>query len=100
MIGNYQGAYTYSGIGVLLSAPTTQGIYYCGSLGPNGLTPHYIGRSENIQERLQDHIRDHYWPGVTHFGYRTCSTWAEMIALEDSEIKRYQPRYNTVGKSY
>lgn len=98
MIGNYQGNYAYNSGSVSLFAPAVQGVYYCGLKDSNGLTPFYIGRSENIQERLQDHLRNDYWPGVTHFGYRTCSTWSEMVELEASEINRYQPRYNTVGK--
>lgn len=100
MIGNYQGAYAYNSKSVSLLAPASQGVYYCGVMVPNGLKPIYIGRSENIQERLQDHLRDDYWPGVTHFGYATCSTFAEMVDLEAWEIKRFQPRYNTVGKLF
>jgi excinuclease UvrABC nuclease subunit len=100
MIGNYVGNYAYNTESVSLLAPSSLGVYYCGTKNINGLTPYYIGRSENIQERLQDHLRDDYWPGVTHFGYRTCSTWSEMVELEASEIRRFQPQYNAVGKSF
>jgi len=99
MVGNYRGNYAYNSEGLSVLAPAVQGVYYCGSKNSDGLTPLYIGRSENIQKRLQDHLRDDYWPGVTHFGYITCSTWFETANLEAAEIKKFQPRYNTVGKS-
>lgn len=98
MISNYQGNYSYNATGAILSAPPSMGVYYCGYIGSNGLVALYVGRSENIRERLLEHLRSDYWPGVSLFGFRTCSTWGEMVDLEASEIKRLQPRFNTVGK--
>lgn len=99
MIGPYQGNYLYNSLGIAIAAPGTQGVYYCGCPSLNGLIAYYVGRSENIRARLQDHLRDDYWPSVTHFGFRTCSTWTETLTLEASEISRLQPQYNIIGKT-
>ena len=51
-----------------------------------------------IRGRLLNHLRNDYWPDVTHFGYCVCSTAKEAEDFEASEIKRLQPKYNTQGK--
>lgn len=78
------------------------GVYYCGSLLSNGnLRPFYIGKSsseQGVMGRLLDHLENKYWPDVTHFGIEYCSNESEAVALEEREIKYYQPKYNTLGK--
>jgi len=103
MTGIYQGHFQFNQLGMLMSAPQAQGVYYCGSLNSqNQLIPAYIGRAKGngvtINSRLNDHLRDDHWSGVTHFGYILCSTDQETIALEANEIASYKPIYNTIGK--
>lgn len=103
MIGTYQGNFPYTQIGVLISAPAIQGVYYCGTVNfQNQLVPMYIGRAKGtgvtINSRLSDHLRQNNWSDITHFGYVSCSTDQEAINLEASEIVRCQPKYNQVGK--
>ncbi|MCC6290861.1 hypothetical protein IT398_02250 [Candidatus Nomurabacteria bacterium] len=78
------------------------GVYYCGMLTTDGkLTILYIGKGTSdggIRVRLLDHLRDDYWPDATHFGYHRCDTVAEAERHEAEEIKKYQPKYNKVGK--
>jgi len=103
MVGTYQGHFSYNQLGILISAPQAQGVYYCGSLNnQNQLVPAYIGRAKGngvtINSRLADHLRENKWVGVTHFGYVTCTTDQEAVAIEASEIAKWKPAYNIVGK--
>ncbi len=103
MVGNYIGHFTYNQLGILMSAPQSQGIYYCGWVNPqNQLVPLYIGRAKGtgvtINSRLSDHLKDDWWTDVTHFGYVTCSLDQEAINLEAAEIDKYKPKYNTIYK--
>ncbi len=79
------------------------GVYYCGYVNAqNVLEVLYVGRAlgigVSVKSRLLDHFRDDNWPGVTHFGFHACTTWQEAENLEAAEIKRLQPKYNTLGK--
>ncbi len=101
MINKYQGNYPYSKAIVSGWNSVATGVYYCGSLSNGALTALYIGKAVadgGIRNRLLQHLQSDNWPGVTHFGYRTCTTAQEAENLEASEIKRCQPRYNTQGK--
>lgn len=97
MISEYKGNYLYEKWSINHNAPDSIGVYYCGKLNSNNsLIPLYIGRSEvSIKSRLLDHFQQDYWPDVTHFGYRTCSTKQEAEELETSEIQKYRPKYNS-----
>jgi excinuclease UvrABC nuclease subunit len=102
MIYDYVGHFPYSGLSVTLNAIDSLGVYYCGYVNTQGeLVPSYIGRAVgddvSIRSRLRDHLRDDYWPNVTHFGYRVCTTQTEAKDLEATEIRRFQPSYNTQG---
>lgn len=104
MICSYRGHYGYNKVSILADAPDSIGIYYCGNIDLNGdLLPLYIGRAKgdgvSIRSRLLDHIQNDYWPDVTHYGYRVCSTKFEVESLEPQEIKKYNPKYNTQLKS-
>jgi excinuclease UvrABC nuclease subunit len=99
----YKGHHNYNKTSVMLFAPDTIGVYYCGIVNSsNSLSPLYIGRAigENvtIRSRLFDHLNNDSWSGVTHFGYIICQTPREAEIFEASEIKRFQPRYNVQGK--
>ncbi len=105
MSNEYTGHYAYSKASILQNAPDSIGVYYCGYIGPDGrlLYPAYIGRAKgegvSVRSRLLDHIRDDYWPSVTHFGYRLCATKWEAERLEAQEIAKFNPKYNTQLKS-
>jgi len=105
MIYPYSGNHIYSRLSVSQNSPSDNiGVYYCGYTDKNILHVFYIGRamgdSVSIQSRLLDHLRDDNWPDVTHFGYRTCTRKRETEEIEAAEIKRLQPKYNTVGKVF
>ena len=102
---NYQGHYSYNSISALLSAPNSKGIYYCGFVNQQGLlVPMYVGRARGdgvtIRSRLLDHLRNDKWLGVTHFGFTVYSTELFIDAIEGIEISRFQPIYNTQGRSF
>jgi excinuclease UvrABC nuclease subunit len=104
MIYIYSGNYIFERQSIILSAPDNIGVYYCGSLNWQGeLMPKYIGRAMgdkvSIRNRLLDHFRENNWLGVTHFGYRICSSKEEAMNLEIAEIREYQPFYNDQWKS-
>jgi excinuclease UvrABC nuclease subunit len=102
MIYSYDGHYTYGDQHVRTHAPTGIGVYYCGRVLANGnLQVLYVGKATSeygIRGRLLDHIREDYWPLVTHFGYCLCSFSHEVEQHEANEIKLHQPHYNTIGK--
>lgn len=103
MIASYTGHYLFNGRSVSENAPNSIGVYYCGKLNENGnLVPLDIGRAKgenvSIRSRLSDHLRDDYWPDVTHFGYVICTTMKEAEEYEMSEIKKYKPKYNVQWK--
>jgi len=100
MIGQYSPNYLYNEISVRLNAPDSWGVYYCGTLNPNGsLFPYYVGRASDqnvtVKSRLLDHIRVGEWPDITHFVFVTCSTSQEAEQFEMTEIARLNnPKYN------
>ena len=104
MVQPYNGHHPYTQVCVGGWQYALTGVYYCGYLGADGrLQPLYIGRAigdGGIRGRLLDHLRDDVWPGVTHFGFAVCATAQEAITHEAAEIRRFQPRFNTQGKSY
>ena len=99
-MNTYYGQYQYTDAVVRGWNSDAIGIYYCGQLdpqNPNLLIPHYIGRAVGaggIRGRLLEHMRDDYWPGVTHFGYQLCASVRDAELIEEAEIKRCQPRHN------
>lgn len=105
MIYQYKGNYVYNKLSITQYASDGIGVYYCGYRNPsnNSLKPLYIGRAKgegvSIKSRLLDHLRDDNWPDVNVFGYQECTTMKEAEDLEESEIKKYQPKYNTQLKS-
>lgn len=97
---SYSGHIIFNQYAILKSVPSAVGIYYCGTLNAVGkLVPFYIGRSSQLQKRLQEHVSDKKWPDVTHLGYRLCLSEAKSIELEATEIALWQPKYNMVGKT-
>lgn len=101
MIYPYQGQYPYNEDVVSGWNSTAIGVYYCGLPTTIGLRPLYIGvgaGDTGMRGRLLDHLREDYWPDVTHFGYHQCSTAEEAKDLETQEILRCRPKYNTQGK--
>lgn len=102
MAKDYNGHHSYTRETIMSAAPLATGVYYCGVLLANGnLWPHYVGKAsgENgIWGRLMDHFRESKWYDITHFGFIECASEQEALNLEASEIKSYQPKYNTQGK--
>lgn len=97
MIYNYSGNYGYS-LPVLTDWNSgAMGVYYCGYISTNGLIPLYIGKGTGdggMRTRLLCHVREDYWPDVTHFGFHACSSVPEAESLEVTQIKKFQPKYN------
>ncbi|TSC89217.1 MAG: hypothetical protein G01um10143_598 [Parcubacteria group bacterium Gr01-1014_3] len=102
MVNDYSGHYSYNDDTVRNLNSYHIGVYYCGLITTDGgLIPLYIGRAvseDGIRGRLLDHLRGDYWPGVTHFGYHLCDNAQEAEDFEASEISRYKPKYNKLGK--
>jgi len=101
MIQEYKGPYQYSDKVVGDWDSDAIGVYYCGYLSGGNLSVLYVGKSVGdggIRGRLLDHLRDDYWPDVTHFGYRVCGTVRETEDFEAREIARLNPKYNKQGK--
>lgn len=101
MIQEYKGPYPYTEKVVGDWDSSAIGVYYCGYPSNGKLSVLYVGKSVGdggIRGRLLDHLRDDYWPDVTHFGYRVCSTTKETEDFEASEIARLKPKYNKQGK--
>lgn len=102
MIHQYQGNYLYNQPTIDGWNSNRIGVYYCGSILPNGnLLPLYIGKGvgqDGIKGRLLQHLNQDVWPDVTHFGYSVCDTSKEAEDLESAEISRFKPKYNIHGK--
>lgn len=102
MIGPFKFPYQYTADALEGWASVAIGVYYCGFLNTDGnLVPLYIGKDtgENgVRGRLLDHLREDYWPDVTHFGFHLCDYIHEADNHEDSEIFTYKPKYNKIGK--
>jgi excinuclease UvrABC nuclease subunit len=99
MIFNYSSNYVFNDQSILVYAPESKGVYYCGLLNPNqSLKPLYIGRAAGkgvtLRERLLNHRRSEYWPDVTNFVFKICTTEEESQSLEQAEILRFKPKYN------
>ena len=100
MVHSYRGSYAYDVAVIENWDFTAIGVYYCGYINSvDGLLyPHYIGKGTGeggMRGRLLSHLREKYWPDVTHFGLCFCDTAAEADTFEIQEIKRCQPKYNT-----
>ena len=102
MVQPYKGNYQYDKKVITEWDSSAIGVYYCGYVNSNKtLDVLYVGKGvgdNGIRGRLLDHLRDDYWPDVTRFGYRICSTAKEAEDLEATEIKRLNPKYNQQGK--
>jgi len=102
MVQKYKGHYEYSPRVVDGWDSNAIGVYYCGEINANGnLVPHYIGKGTGdggIRRRLQDHLREDYWPNVTHFGFIVCDTIRESEIHEANEIAAHKPKHNEIGK--
>jgi excinuclease UvrABC nuclease subunit len=98
MVHPYRGSYYFTEQSINTNAPSSIGVYYCGYiLQRGGLKPLYIGRSNNIEERLLNHLANQGWQDVTHFGYHECDTEQDAMDFEASEITKYKPKYNDQG---
>ncbi len=101
MVKQYQGHYSYDKKVIDDWNSSAIGVYYLGTLAPNGnLTVYYIGKGcgdGGIRSRLQDHLNEDYWPDVTHFGYCLCDFGSDADTHEMAEIRKFQPKYNKVG---
>ena len=102
MIYPFKHPYSYSKSIVEGWNSSAIGVYYCGYVGSDGkLYIFYIGKGTSdggMRKRLLDHIREDYWPDVTHFGYHECDTIKEAEDHEAVEINLYKPKYNKIGK--
>lgn len=102
MISPFKFPYSYSADTIEGWNSVAIGVYYCGFLNASGkLVPLYIGKGcgdGGIRGRLLAHLRDDYWPDVTHFGFHFCDYEYEVDSHEANEILKYKPRYNKIGK--
>ena len=102
MVQKYNGHYEYSSKIVDGWDSSAIGVYYCGYVNSNSvLVTHYVGKGTGdggVRKRLQDHLREDYWPDVTHFGFKLCDSAREAEVHEADEIVRLQPKYNKIGK--
>ena len=102
MIQSYCGHYKFNKDTVANWNSKAIGVYYCGYLLNNGdLFVLYVGKatSDNgIRGRLLQHLDNDRWLDVSYFGYCQCSSQKEAEDFEAIEIKRWQPKYNILGK--
>ena len=98
MIGDFRASFDFNSYGIGTNAPSGIGVYYLGSADYTGaLHIYYIGRSNNLEKRLLEHLGESKWKDVTHFGYCACSTEQEAVQLEAKEINHWRPKYNVQG---
>ncbi len=102
MISPFNGPYAFNTNAISMYAPNSIGVYYLGERDGSDMTHYYIGKAargdSSIRDRLFSHLYEEKWPDVTCFGFRTTTTAKEADELEESEIKKYKPKYNQVGK--
>lgn len=95
---NYKGHFLYNEHSIGNNTPNRIGVYYLGVVSVGDLMPYYIGKSTNLETRIQEHFGAGEWGDVSHFGFHLCSTETEALEWEASEIKKFQPKYNKQGK--
>ena len=65
--------------------------------------PLYVGGTVDTQPRFAEHRRNsEWWAMVDHdrTDITDCVSFEERCALEESEIRRLQPKYNVAGIDY
>ena len=70
--------------GLFQYSPAT-GIYHC----------QYVGQTDNLRRRLQEHLSNPPVAGLTHFFAETYSSVAQRLARESALIAEFQPIGNT-----
>ncbi|TSC76475.1 MAG: hypothetical protein G01um101431_608 [Parcubacteria group bacterium Gr01-1014_31] len=102
MVHKYQGPFLYNDEVISSWNSNAIGVYYCGYLNSREvLITLYVGKGAGeggIRNRLLEHLRNEYWPDVTHFGYCVCDTKEDANNFEAVEIARLKPKYNVQGK--
>jgi len=102
MVEKFNGPYSFDKSVVQNWNNDQGGVYYCGAkTDTNSLIVYYIGKAfgnGGIRTRLLQHLSESKWYDVTHFGYCVCSSENEAFNFEASEIKRFNPKYNTLHR--
>jgi len=57
----------------------------------------YVGRGYFIRRMVHHKKYSLWWPEVTNVLKRRCKSYADSLVLEAMFIRRYQPKYNTIG---
>lgn len=102
MISEFKGPYSYAEKIVREWNSSVPGVYYLGVKTPqNQMIIYYIGKAVaegGIRSRLLEHLSENKWDDVTHFGYHASQPLdvKAVNELEEEEIKKYSPKYNTV----
>lgn len=95
MMSTYNGHFFYTKSGIEGSVSQKTGVYYCGVVRSDDmLSVFYVGKSNDVKNRLLQHLNENKWQDVTHFGYKTCDSELEADGLEKTEINRLKPKYN------
>ncbi len=95
----YNGEYSFTKEVITNWRSSATGVYFLFE----GTQIVYVGSAvsdEGIRGRLLQHINERNFPYVTNFGYKAIAGKDAVLAHELAEIKRLQPKHNTVGKSY
>lgn len=100
MVSRFIGPFIWGKASINANVDDSIGVYYCCHYNQNQeLIALYVGSSEEMKTRLMTHLSQVKWPDVTHFGFSRCSTIAEALIFESSEISRLKPKYNRIGKT-
>lgn len=93
----YYGEYSFTKSVIENWNSTATGVYYLFE-GSNIV---YVGSAigdGGLRGRLLQHINERNFPYVTQFGYKAINGKDLVLSHELSEIKKLQPKHNTVGK--
>lgn len=83
--------------------PRTPGVYYFRDQKGKVI---YVGKAKNLRSRVSSHFthngagrqKQEFIRHVYHISYQVCGTELMAAILEETEIKRWWPRYNTSRK--
>ncbi|MGN6490641.1 MAG: exonuclease domain-containing protein [Agriterribacter sp.] len=83
--------------------PRTPGVYYFRNQKGKVI---YVGKAKNLRSRVSSHFthngagrqKQEFIRNVYHISYQVCGTELMAAILEETEIKRWWPKYNTSRK--
>ena len=103
VMADWSDRYHYTEENVRAYAPTSGGVYRLIYKSGDEYIVFYVGRSENLEARLLQHlqssepnecIRRHLRDYTCYFRFLKVSTESERLRIEQEQIKEYNPSCN------